>query len=179
MGYFDKLAENAFKRIDNETVIYYPNGSFGKGRVVPNEKIRKALFSFQKNTYKAAFFVFVPYAWLVGFSRSMSVSNVSPILIFIIIYWARQQYLVRGLVVHDSKLGFKEAAQRGSRNLPNWLYWMLGLLSVAMIVTSILLPLLSNKPYADNLLPIVGVSSAGLLALALSIKMYKLKNPSQ
>jgi hypothetical protein len=73
-------------------------------------------------------------------------------------------------------LGFKEAAQKGSKALPDWYYGFLAVVSGMQIVIAFALPLLCNKPYSEFLLPVIGLASFGLLGIGLSVFMYQLKS---
>jgi magnesium-transporting ATPase (P-type) len=178
MGYFDKVAENSFKQIEN-ALVYYPNGNFGKGRVIPDETTKNKLLNFQKSVYKSALFVVLPYSWMLGLIHHISLAGISPLLILGVAIFIRQYFLVKGLAVHNSKLAFSETAQRGSKILPNWYYWVLALLSIGLMIISVWLPLSSNKPISEFIYLSLAIFSMGLLGIGMAVKMYKLRNSKQ
>ena len=57
MGYFDQLAEAAFKTSDDGEIIYYPNGVLTKGRVIPDQETRDKAFKLQRKILKVSMFI--------------------------------------------------------------------------------------------------------------------------
>ncbi len=176
MGYFDTIAENSFKRAPEGELIFYPNGAMGKGVVVPDEEKRIELHNFQKRIYKLVLFAVIPYSSIIGLGNPFSLAAFSPIILLVLYILYKQHSLTRGLKKHTLRLGFGEAAQRGAKSLPNWYYWLFGILSVSMITIGVTTPLLFHKTLYDVVFIVVGFCSFGLLGLGLSIKMYQLKN---
>lgn len=176
MGYFDKAAENYFKETTEGEVIYYPNGVLGKGRLVPDSSTKEELFSFQKRVLKITFLVIFPYVWLMGIAGVFTLGSFSPIILFVIYYLYKQHMLTRCLKKHHVKLGFKEAATKGSKNIPNWYYKITMAFSVLIMVLALCLPVMFSVPFAKMIVPVIGILSFGLLGLALSVRMFQLKN---
>lgn len=176
MGYFDKIAEAAFKETSDGLPVYYPNGAMGKGRLVSSNEQKEKLFKYHKRLYKVLIFVGLPYGWLLGMSGVFTVATVAPIVVLAALMFLRQYWLVRKLPKHDLKLGFNEAIGKGSKALPNWYYWVLGVLSGIGIVFALTLPYQLNKTYMELIGLIIGFFSVSLLGLGLSIKMYRAKN---
>lgn len=176
MGYFETLADNAFKEASDGTLLYYPNGVMSTARVVPDEETKEKLFKFQKRLYKSIFFFVIPYAFLVGLSGQLNLVLLSPFLVYFAFIILRQHFNVRSLARHDEKMSLKEAVSKGSMALPNWYYWVTGVLSVVGIALGVSFPFVIGGPFRETLFISLVLCSIGLLVLALSVKMYKLKN---
>ena len=176
MGYFDTVAENSFKQGPEGELIFYPNGAMGKGVVVPDEETRIRLHNFQKRIYKLIFFAVIPYSVIIGLGNPFSLTAFSPIILLVLYILYKQYSLTRSLQKHELRLGFGEAVRRGAKTLPNWYYWLFGILSVSMITIGLTTPFLFHKNLYDVAFVVLGFSSFGLLGLGLSLKMYKLRN---
>lgn len=176
MGYFDKMAESAFKETDDGSVIYYPNGIMGKGRVVPNEDVREKLYRFQKNMHRYLIFFGIPYGWLMGISRSFSAITISPLIAFVVLMYSRQFWLVHKLPKHPSRMRLKEAMTKGSKALPNGYYWALGTFSLLALVYAMTLPYQLGKTSMPVMELVALLGGSSLLVLGIAIFMYRLKN---
>lgn len=176
MGYFDKMAESAFKETSDGVAVYYPNGAMGKGRLVSTREDKDKLFRFHKRLHKTLLFIVLPYSWLLGMSGVFTVGSMAPIVVLAALMFIRQYWLIRKLPKHDLKLGFNEAIGKGSKALPNWYYWVLGVLSVIGLVFSLTLPLQLGKPYMEVVEIVAGLGCVSLLSLCLCLKMYGAKN---
>jgi hypothetical protein len=176
MGYFDKIAEAAFKETEQGMAVYYPNGAMGKGRLISSKEEKEKIFKFHKRLYKVLMFVGLPYGWLLGLSGIFTVSTIAPIIVLAGLMFLRQYWLIRKLPKHELKLGFNEAIGKGSKALPNWYYWVFGLLSVIGIIFALTLPYQLGKTYVELIELVIGFGSFSLLGLGLSIKMYLAKN---
>jgi hypothetical protein len=175
MGYFDKVAANYFKETDEGEVIYYPNGALGKGRLVPDEATREALFNMQKQMLQVLFLVVLPYIWIIGIAGAYTLGAFSPVLLVAGYYLYRQHKLTRHLKKHHLRLGFKEAATRGSKVLPDAYYKIMMVFSVLVIILALSLPMMMGVPFEQLFWPVIGISAFGLFGLVLAVKMYQLK----
>ncbi len=137
MGYFDRLADNAFKDGPKGEVLFYANGAISKGRVVPDNETRAKLFKFQKRNYKIAFFFGIPYGWLLGLSGIFTAASLLPLVLMMVYILYKQYTLTRGLKKHDLELGFGEVAEKGSQTVPNWIYWFVGVTSTLLIIMGV------------------------------------------
>jgi hypothetical protein len=105
MGYFDKIAEAAFKETEQGMAVYYPNGAMGKGRLISSKEEKEKIFKFHKRLYKVLMFVGLPYGWLLGLSGIFTVSTIAPIIVLAGLMFLRQYWLIRKLPKHELKLG--------------------------------------------------------------------------
>ncbi len=176
MGFFDSLVENSFKQGPNGETIFYPNGAIGKGVLVPDEETRIKLHDSHKWMYKLAFFGVVPYSIVMGLGGLTFSIGLIPPLILVIYFLYKQHTLIRGLKKHELRLGLGEALQRGAKTLPDWYYWSFGILSALMIVMGLVMPFTLKKSLMEIIYVVLGISALGLLGVALSIKMYRLKH---
>ena len=95
MGYFETLADNAFKEASDGTLLYYPNGVMSTARLVPDEETKEKLFRFQKRLYKSIFFFVMPYAFLVGLYGQLNLVLLLPFLFYFPFIILRQHFMVR------------------------------------------------------------------------------------
>ena len=179
MGYFDKITEAAFKKGENGKTIYFPNGVLGKGRVIEDPILKEKVFKFHKrlNKYLVPFAVF--YGILMGLGGGASLNAISPLIIIAAFVFLRQRFLIKDLPKHNVKLTVKEASTSTSKAMhPAVLVFMM--LNGAMcIVLSLLLPSLFGKPINEIQSLVLIIFMLGVVSLAISIYLYKLKKSNK
>lgn len=174
MGFFDNLAETAFKKGADGSDIYYPSGIIGKGRVVVDAERRKKLFNYHKRTYKYVIPLASLYGLVVGFG-GMTLGHLVFIGIVLTLLLARQRYLIKGLPVYGEKLKLSEAAAVGAKAVHPAFLLIFGTSSLLLIAAGATLPIVSGLPAKEVLRPMLGIASMGLLGLALSIYLYRVR----
>ena len=60
MGYFDDMANEAFKKDASGNAVYYPWGPFGSGFVIKSEETRKRIWNPHKKGLMILLVVFIP-----------------------------------------------------------------------------------------------------------------------
>ena len=175
MKYFDAIAESAFKQNpDGEGWLYYPNGAFGKGRIVNDIETKKKLFKFHKNLYMFG----LPIGALLGFSfvgDFTEVSNRFILGVFLLGIFLLQYLKVKNLAISNHKLKFKEAASVGLQGLPKWYHKLLYTFSGLAIVLGMSMPIIFNKSY-NEIMPIILISlGIGVLAFVIAVMVQKLR----
>ncbi|MDX2349225.1 MAG: hypothetical protein QNK32_02430 [Porticoccus sp.] len=178
MGFFDKLAQVAFKDQEDGTTVYYRNGVFNKGRVISNDDVLARIYRHHKNIYKYGLPVGLFYGVFVGLG-GVSLESLLPLLIGTLLIYIRQWFLIRKLPIHDSKLKFKETFRQGIQVLPKWYFYLLGISSLMVLGLSFYLPLTSNKPLSSVSWWPIGMAVFGVVGLALTVKLYKLRPHSK
>ena len=175
MGYFDKLTESAFKEGDNGETIYFPNGVFGRGRLIHDPTRKAQLFKYHKRLNKYLIPLSVLYGMLLGLGGGLSVNGVMPLIITGIIVLIRQRYLMRGLPVLNEKLSVKEATAATSRNFhPALLLFMIGN-GVFLVLLSLTIPFILDKPLNEIISLVLIPSIVGLVLIGISMYLYKIK----
>ena len=126
MGYFDKITEAAFNEGKNGETIYFPNGIFGKGRLVEDPTQKAKLFKFHKRLHKYLLPLCIIYGLLLGLGGEVTLDGFIPIIIILIFVVVRQRVLIKGLTIIDDKLTFKEVTTTVSKAYhPAFLIFML------------------------------------------------------
>ena len=175
MGYFDRIAEAAFKEGENGEIIYFPNGLLGKGRLVKDSERRIQLFNFNKRLNKYLMPSMLLYGILIGLGEGVSLSNILPILTICIIVFIRQRFLIRGLPIYNKKLTLEEAATSASKAFkPSLLIFMM-VISLMLILMSITMPFILDESIKEMLFLVLVPLFVGLVSLAISLYLYKMK----
>ncbi len=179
MGYFDRITEVAFKKGENGKTIYFPNGVLGKGRVIEDPILKEKVFKFHKRLHKYLVPFAVFYGILMGFGGGASLNAISPLIIIAAFVFLRQRFLIKDLPKHNVKLTVKEASTSTSKAMhPAVLVFMM--LNGAMcIVLSLLLPSLFGKPINEIQSLVLIIFMLGVVLLAISIYLYKVKKSNK
>jgi len=175
MGYFDKISELVFKEGDDGETIYFPNGILCKGRLI-QDPVRKAkLFKYHKRINKYLIPFFSLYGLILGLSGAVSLEDFIPVLIFCIIVFIRQRFLIRGLPVYNTKLTRKEVTVSLSKvHHPLFLVFM-ALNGVILIIVSLGMPFVLDKPISEMLDLVLIPFIVGSMLLGFSLYLYKIK----
>jgi len=174
MGFFDNLAETAFKKTDDGSEIYFPNGVIGKGRIVGDPARRKKLFNYHKRILKYG----IPLAVLYGLLFGVSGGHLIFIGVVLILLFARQRYLIADLPVYSERLTVTEVAASGAKAFHPLLLLLLGGCSLILIAGGVVMPILLRMPFDQIALPMIGIVSFGVLGLSLSVYLYKARKSS-
>jgi hypothetical protein len=169
MGFFDNLAETAFRKNHDGSDIYFPSGVFGKGRIVRDAARQKKLFNYHKRICKYG----IPLASLYGLVFGVSGGHLIFIGVVLGLIFARQRYLIAGLPVYSEKPTLTEVAARGAKAFHPWLLLLFGGCSLILIVGGAATPILLNTSFDKIAFPVIGMVSFGVLGLALSVYLYK------
>jgi hypothetical protein len=173
MGFFDNLAETAFKKTDDGSEIYFPNGVIGKGRIVRDSTRRQKLFNYHKRIIKYGLPLMILYGLVVGASGGVTKGHLIFIGVVIGLLFARQRYLIAGLPVYSERLTVTEATTRGAKAFHPLLLFLFGGCSLILIAGGAALPILLRVPFDQIAFPMIGTISFGALGLSLSVYLYK------
>src|SRR6267143_3836948 len=178
MGFFDDLAEAAFKKGADGSDIYYPSGVLEKGRVVSDAERRKKLFIYHKRVYKYAIPLFALYGVALGFGGFTwgHLLFIGAVLILLI---TRQRYLISGLPTYGEKLKASEAVAKGAKAFHPAFLVILGVISLLLIAGGAAIPVVFGLSVKGILYPILGIVSMGLLGLVLSIYLYRARKSAR
>src|SRR6266705_253219 len=132
MGFFDNLAETAFRKNPDGSDIYYPNGVLGKGRIVRDFTRRQKLFNYHKRICKYGIPLMALYGAVLGVG-GLTKGHLIFIGIVAGLAFARQRYLIAGLPVYSERPTVPEFAARGSKAFHPLLLLFLGGCRMIMI----------------------------------------------
>lgn len=172
-GYFDKIAEIAFKEGENGETIYFPNGILGKGRLVEDPACKERLFKLHKLLYKYFVPLCILYGLLLGLSGGASLDGLAPIILIALLLMLRQQVLIRGLPVLNERLTVKEAAVSTSKAFhPTFMKFAFAY-GVLGILLSLFIPYFLEKPINEVLDLVLIVLALSVILMIISIILYK------
>src|SRR5712691_5686451 len=169
MGFFDNLAETAFRKSQDGSDIYFPNGVIGKGRIVGDPARRKKLFNYHKRILKYG----IPLSVLYGLVFGVSGGHLIFIGVVLVLLFARQRYLIKGLPVYSERLTVTEVAAKGAKAFHPLLLLLFGGSSLILIAGGAAMPILLGMPFDKTAFPMIGIISFGVLGLSLSVYLYK------
>jgi hypothetical protein len=172
MGFFDDLAETAFKKSAEGSEIYYPTGVLGKGRVVSAPERRRKLFNYHKRIYKYLIPLSLLYGLALGFD-GITRGGWAFIGVVLVLVVARQRYLINGLPIYGEKLRTAEALATGAKAFHPAFLLLFGVSSLFLIVGGAATPFVFGSSINEVLYPMLGIVSMGLLGLAFSIYLYR------
>ncbi len=175
MGYFDKIAETSFKEGDNGETIYFPNGIFGKGRLIKDPNQKTKLFKFHKRINKYLIPLVILYGIPLGLVGENLLKGIVPILIIGVIIFIRQRFLMRGLQIYDKKLSFKEATSSVAKAYHPTLIILMLISGVILILLALSLPLVIEKPIDEILSLVLIPLLTGILSFGVGLYLYKIK----
>jgi len=131
MGYFDELADAAFKTDEKGNTIFYPLVIFGKGYILPNDK--KDMF---RLTIKRLLLMAVPLAFV--FSMFMSLPRfiliILPLYIIGCVIWMKIN--TSGLSLSPDKLALFDTTVNSPRSYTRAILWSLEVVSFIFILAS-------------------------------------------
>lgn len=175
MGYFNSIAESAFKENPNgEGWLYYPNGILSKGHLVIDPEYKEKLFKFQKRM----FMFILPLGFIYGLAldfTNLALSDFYLLVILLIPVYLRQYFLIKKLPKSNVKLKAKEAIATASKGFSNYYFYFMYFSSVFLIVIGVSAPLLFNKPYSEVMDLTIMLAGSGLFFLIFSLILHKLK----
>ncbi len=124
MGFIDNIVDGNFKTTDNGVVLFYPQGIWGKGYVVPNVEKRQELRRALKKLHFFSLVVVIPILAIV-FPILQALSSPFGIIVttylamgFVLTvaeYFFRKQ-LARGLTAVSEKLTIWETMQHSAKS---------------------------------------------------------------
>ena len=115
MGYFDGLANSAFKKDAEGRDLFYPNGIFGKGRVLPDAETAAMLRAKLVNFYKLMMLGGIPLmVVLVNIPGGIPVVIVVGVAIGIG-SWIYFRRLTRPFPTTDERMTYAEANRSAAR----------------------------------------------------------------
>jgi hypothetical protein len=172
MGFFDDLAEAAFKKNAEGSDVYYPSGILEKGRVVSDPEQRRKLFNFHKRFCKYLIPLSSLYGVALGFN-GITRGHVAFIGVVLVWVLARQRYLISGLPIYGEKLRASEAVATGAKAFHPAFLLLFGVSSLFLIAGGAATPFVLGSAINEVLYLMLGIVSMGLLGLALSIYLYR------
>ncbi len=173
MGFFDNLAETAFRKNLDGSDIYFPNGVIGKGRIVRDPARRQKLFNYHKRMCKYGVPLLTLYGLVLGASGGITRGHLIFIGVAVGLLFARQRYLMAGLPVYSERQTVTELAGKGAKAFHPLLLLFLGGSSLILIAGGAAMPILLTTSFEKILFPMIGLVSFGVLGLALSVYLYK------
>src|SRR5260221_1103146 len=173
MGFFDNLAETAFKKTPDGSDIYYPNGVIGKGRIVRDSTRRQKLFNHHKRICKYGIPLVTLYGAVLGASGGFTKGHLIFIVVVMVLLFARQRHLIAGLPIYSEKPTVTEFAERRAKVFHPLLLLFLGVSSLILIVGGAAMPILLRTSFEKILFPMIGLIGFGVVGLALSAYLYK------
>jgi len=175
VGYFDSLADSAFKKNpQGEGWLYYPDGILSKGRIVVDKDYKEKLFRFQKRMYMYLFPLGIFYGLGLGVDI-FNIYHIVPVIGLLSLVYIRQYYLIKDLPKSDVKLKYKEATAIALKGLPKFYFYLLYILSGCMIVMGLCAPVIFNKPYSELINIILILFGTGVVGLILGVFLQKFK----
>lgn len=165
MGYFERVAESAFKETEDGLCIYYPNGVIGKGRVVTSPELKEKIFSFHKNTMK--------YGILLGIASGLFLKLSLVIVIALIAlpaFYFYQRKLIGNLPVHNSKNTAQEIYNKV--RLPAWYRKLLLFVGLAGVAFSLFSLFFLSKFYFIS----ISLALTSVMVIILSFYLKKLES---
>lgn len=179
MGYFDSIAESAFKdNPEGEGWLYYPNGIFSKGHIVTDETYKNKLFKFHKRVYM----ILIPLGFIYGLGLdfdNFSIYDLVPVGIILAFVYLRQYFLTRNLPRCNIKLKYKEATGVAARGLSKYYFYSLYIASFCVIGISLSTPLIFDKPYSETLELTLMLLGLGVFGLVMGVYLHKLKKSNK
>jgi hypothetical protein len=126
MGYFDGLTDAAFKKDRSGNTVYYPWGVFGRGRILPDEKVAEVRL-FLRRYYQAIFLGIVPMAVVVQIKSVAPVVKLAlPLALgvgFVIWFLIKVRFLMAGTEFSDESLSFRESYRNSAAGHSQWMLW--------------------------------------------------------
>jgi hypothetical protein len=111
MGYFEGLADAAFKNDADGRTLFYPWGIFGRGVVVPTEQEAERLRKFQQRTYMIALPGFLAMQFVVGFWLVLLL--LPPFLVW---HHFKLKHMIRNFQTASDKLTMAESTRNSARS---------------------------------------------------------------
>jgi len=181
MGYFDGLVDGSFKKADGGTTLFYPNGIFGKGYVIPNVRKKEEIRSFLKRYTIAALATIVISAAAIFSSVEVfaipwwipAVLYLSILMALSLLADANIRYLTKGLALADQRISPAEMYRNSARSHDLGTLWVLAVLSFFMTIGSGWMALDGDAAWYLRLAGLLGVLffGAGATAIGYMIKV--------
>ena len=176
MGFFDKLAESAFKESSNGEIIYYPNGALGKGRLVTDPAQKTKLFNYSKRLFKYLFPLGIIYGMGAGFSYGVSLESIIPIIVIYFVAFIRQRFLIKNLAIHNEKLTIKEGVATVSQAYHPVFLASSVINGVLLVCLAFALPSILNKSISEILSLVIFVFMVGVVSIGFGAYFFRAKN---
>lgn len=170
MAYFENLSAAAFKHDDDGNWVYFPHGIITRGRRISSDEEKERIHTSHRRLLKQT----IPVAILAGMLLGLTGIPPVPVALFAVYllacglnHWRKYRHLPHS----DTRLGFNEALDKGSKALPRWYSWVLATISAAVVAYSIALPALIDKPRIHELSLMLG--GFGLFGLVMAALLYR------
>ena len=111
MGYFDGLADAAFKNDEEGNYLFYPFGVIGKGRVIPSENEKDSLRLFLKRTYQFFFLLFILLFFVAKWQLILGLLMIALFTFYFVLFKRIQSYEYA-----TSKLTLKESLKNSAKS---------------------------------------------------------------
>jgi Flp pilus assembly protein TadB len=167
MGYFDGLANAAFKQDAQGRELFFPHGMMGKGRVLPDAETAAALRAKLVNFYKLLMFGGIPLVVVaIGLPGGKPVVIVLAVLLCLAAwFWLRQ--LTKDYPIADERMTYGEAQRNAARGHSYLGLILLSLMSWVFVMVGILLVMV-GEPEGR----LVGIASVVLFGAALCLFLW-------
>lgn len=171
MGYFENLAETAFKKGANGDILFHRWGIFGKPYVVPGPDQKEDVKKFVTRFY----LIGLPLGIFCGIALRGASLFIIPILL--IYYEVGIRKKIAGWQRSAEKLTINQAYSNNAKIFPLWFLWSGAVVSAIFVLAGVFIILKSEKV-------LVGASSIALFGLCLAayLKMLlarKSRGPDQ
>lgn len=129
MGYFDGLADAAFKKDSNGNDVFYAWGVLGKGRILPDEATKIKLRTFLIRYYQ----IVLPVGMLLGILRLwLPAILILSLLTFGFYFYVNQ--LTKNCPICTEKLTLKESYKNSARSHNTLMLWFMLLISLLFVL---------------------------------------------
>lgn len=168
MKLFDAMVENSFKKTEDGLDLFYPNGIFGKGKIIPNQDEKDKVIKFLKKYYiiGSALLLFTVFIKIYFLTALAFVS-------LTIYYYKESNRITKSYAVSSIKLSAHETMKKASKNYGKGIIIFGIILGILLISLGILSLFLLNSGL--NPLDSVVFFSFGGFILFMYLKMLHLR----
>lgn len=151
-----------FKKVDSD-YVFFPQGVFGKGLLIPDAESLVALYKWNQDYHrKIKYFIHAP---LIGIAAGVLLSKLSReigltilglsivVLTFAILilpawYYFKRKSITKGFLTHDSRLTFGDVIKTFAKSIRSWQIW--GLIASSVLLMGLLIYMFISLPGKSN-----------------------------
>jgi hypothetical protein len=135
MGYFDSIANSAFKTKDDGQRLFYPWGTISHGYVIPSEEEYEKLLRDYK--YVSLIAILIGIVAIIYLQNFLSI--IAFMVVFIVAYMLWVRIRCRNLTPSLDKLTVGQSTSGQPRAFNTILLWVLDLASLAFVVLGVVI----------------------------------------
>jgi hypothetical protein len=183
MGYFDGLVDGSFKTAQDGATLFYPNGIYGKGYIVPSVRKKQEIRESLKRHTIMALITTIGSAWIIfslmeAFSIPIWIAGAVYIAIMAGLSFTANEMireLTEGLASTEQRISVVEICRNSAQSHDLVTLWALGVISLLLVVGG---AILSMDGFAAWHMRFVGLFSifffgACTLAIGYMIRLKK------